>query len=81
MALSTDGTLMRHQGREYGYLISGRLGVQIRFQEHLLEPGDSIAFDSTQPHRLFNKGAEPVQAIWFVVGRGADDRNIPDEHT
>ena len=26
---SSDAALMRHQGREYGYLISGRLGVQI----------------------------------------------------
>jgi transcriptional regulator with XRE-family HTH domain len=68
-ASSTDGTLMRHQGREYGYLISGRLGVQVRFQEHLLEPGDSIAFDSTQPHRLWNPGNRPAHALWYVVGR------------
>jgi transcriptional regulator with XRE-family HTH domain len=76
-----DESLMRHHGREYGYVITGTLGIQIGFAEHELGAGDSIAFDSTQPHRLFNKGAEPVQAIWFVVGRGADDRTTPDEHT
>ena len=64
-----DRSLIRHQGREYGYIISGTLGVQIGFQEHVLSPGDSIAFDSTTPHRLFNVGDEPVHAIWFVVGR------------
>ena len=73
-ASTPDQSLMRHHGREYGYVMSGVLGIQIGFQEYELRPGDSIAFDSTRPHRLFNKGDEPVRAIWFVVGRGADDR-------
>ena len=73
-ASTTDESLMRHHGREYGYVMTGTLGIQIGFQEYTLEPGDSIAFDSTQPHRLFNKGDEPVRAIWFVVGRDADGR-------
>jgi transcriptional regulator with XRE-family HTH domain len=68
-ASTSDESLMRHHGREYGYVISGVLSIQIGFQEFELQPGDSIAFDSTRPHRLFNKGDEPVRAIWFVVGR------------
>jgi transcriptional regulator with XRE-family HTH domain len=64
-----DERLMRHPGREYGHVISGRLGVQLGFERHELEPGDSIAFDSTLPHRLWNLGDEPVHGIWFVVGR------------
>jgi transcriptional regulator with XRE-family HTH domain len=66
---SGDDRLMRHPGREYGFVLSGRLGVQLGFERHELEPGDSIAFDSTQPHRLWNLGDEPVHGIWFVVGR------------
>lgn len=73
-ASTPDESLMRHHGREYGYVMSGTLGIQIGFDEYELSPGDSIAFDSTRPHRLFNKGDEPVHAIWFVVGRDADDR-------
>lgn len=69
-----DQSLMRHQGREYGYVISGTLGVQIGFQEYVLGPGDSISFDSTRPHRLFNQGTVPVEAIWCVVGREATGR-------
>ncbi len=68
-ASTPDESLMRHNGREYGYVMSGLLGIKIGFQEHELQPGDAIAFDSTLPHRLFNKGDEPVHAIWFVVGR------------
>lgn len=64
-----DERLMRHPGREYGHVLSGRLGVQLGFERHELGPGDSIAFDSTTPHRLWNLGDEAVQGIWFVVGR------------
>lgn len=60
---------MRHAGREYGFVLSGRLCVQLGFERHELGPGDSIAFDSTQPHRLWNAGTEPVHGVWFVVGR------------
>jgi transcriptional regulator with XRE-family HTH domain len=73
-ASTPDESLMRHHGREYGYVMSGTLGIKIGFQEYELNAGDSIAFDSTRPHRLFNKGDVPVHAIWFVVGRDADER-------
>ena len=73
-ASTPDESLMRHHGREYGYVMSGTLGIQIGFDEYTLEPGDSIAFDSENPHRLFNKGDEPVNAVWFVIGRDADAR-------
>lgn len=73
-ASTPDLSLMRHDGREYGYVVSGTLGIQIGFEEYELKPGDSIAFDSTRPHRLYNTGDLPVHAIWVVVGRGADKR-------
>lgn len=73
-ASTPDQSLMRHHGREYGYVMTGTLGIQIGFQDYVLNPGDSIAFDSTRPHRLYNKGDTLVQAIWFVVGRDADER-------
>jgi transcriptional regulator with XRE-family HTH domain len=66
---ASDEKLMRHPGREYGVVLEGRLGVQLGFDEYALGPGDSIAFDSTQPHRLWNMGDVPVSGIWFVVGR------------
>jgi transcriptional regulator with XRE-family HTH domain len=73
-ASSREGTHMRHMGREYGLVLSGRLRVTIGFDdEHELGPGDSIAFESSRPHRLENAGSEPVEAIWFVVGRSQSD--------
>ena len=62
-------SLMRHSGHEYGHIIAGRMGVTIGFDTYELGPGDSIAFDSTMPHRLFAIGEQTVAAIWVVVGR------------
>jgi mannose-6-phosphate isomerase-like protein (cupin superfamily) len=73
-ASSRADTYMRHTGREYGIVLSGRLRVSLGFdEEHELGPGDSIAFESSRPHRLENVGDEPVEAIWFVVGRSHSD--------
>lgn len=62
-------SLMRHNGTEYGYVLSGRLQVSLGFDNYVLEPGDSISFDCTQPHRFAAVGDDTVEAVWFVVGR------------
>jgi transcriptional regulator with XRE-family HTH domain len=61
--------LVRHTGREFGIVLSGKLGVTVGFEEYLLEPGDSVFFDSTVPHRLHNDDDETVTAVWVVLGR------------
>jgi mannose-6-phosphate isomerase-like protein (cupin superfamily) len=68
-ASSPKHEFQRHGGREWGYVIDGCLGVTIGFVDHELGPGDSIALDSTTPHRLYNRGDTPVHAVWFVLGR------------
>jgi transcriptional regulator with XRE-family HTH domain len=68
-ASSPDESLVRHNGREFGIVVSGSLGVTVGFDEYVLEPGDSISFDSSVPHRLHNDGDEVVNAIWVVLGR------------
>ena len=71
---SPDDGFIRHAGREYGLVVSGRLEVTVGFESTVLGPGDSISFDSTTPHRLRNAGDEPVTGVWVVVGRRADPR-------
>jgi len=68
-----DG-FIRHAGREYGLVLTGTLEVTVGFDTYEVGPGDSISFDSTTPHRLRNTGTEPVEGVWFVVGRGGDVR-------
>jgi len=69
-AASCDAdSYMRHAGKEYGIVLSGQLAVAVGFEDYLLGPGDSISFDSTIPHRLWNPGDEAVRGIWVVTGR------------
>lgn len=72
-------SLVRHSGSEYGHVLAGRLGVTVGFDTYELGPGDSISFESSMPHRLFNLGEEPVRGIWFVVGRRGDPRVVRTE--
>jgi transcriptional regulator with XRE-family HTH domain len=65
-----EDALMRHNGKEFGYVISGRLGVRIGFQEFEVGPDDSISFNGVIPHRLWTIGDEPVRAIWWVLRPG-----------
>lgn len=64
---------IHHAGREYGIVLSGVLDVEIAGATTRVHAGDSIAFDSTLPHRFWNAGADPVRAIWFVRDRDSAD--------
>jgi transcriptional regulator with XRE-family HTH domain len=68
---SSEGAFMRHAGQEFGYVLSGKLLVEVGFDAHELSAGDSISFPATTPHRLSNHQPEPAFAIWLVLGRHA----------
>ena len=55
-ASSPDDALVRHSGHEFGHVLTGTLRVVVGFDEFVLEPGDSITFPSSTPHRLSNDG-------------------------
>jgi transcriptional regulator with XRE-family HTH domain len=69
-----DDALIRHMGYEFGFVSSGRLGVQLGFDHYELEAGDAISFDSALPHRLYALGDRTAEAIWVAVGRSGDGR-------
>lgn len=69
-ASGAPDAFQRHNGREWGLVLSGTLRVSIGFESYVLGAGDAITIPSTTPHRLENVGDDPVQAVWFVLGRG-----------
>ena len=73
-ASCSEDNMMRHGGREYGYVISGHIDVQVGFEHYTLGPGDSLHFDSTILHRLSNPYDETCVALWVVVARKGDNR-------
>lgn len=64
--------LQRHDGWEYGFVLEGKLDVQVMFESQTLVEGDSINFDSGLPHRFSNPYSTECVAIWFVIGRRTD---------
>jgi transcriptional regulator with XRE-family HTH domain len=65
---SWEPIAVRHAGRAYGLVLSGRIRVALGSDEHDLGPRDSIAFDTSLPHRIDNVCDEPATAIWCMVG-------------
>jgi transcriptional regulator with XRE-family HTH domain len=61
--------LVRHSGKELGFVQAGELGLTLGFEEYVLGPGDSVCFESSIPHRLHNDGGQDVNAVWIVLGR------------
>ncbi|HUY52179.1 MAG TPA: XRE family transcriptional regulator [Streptosporangiaceae bacterium] len=65
---STDARrALRHDGYEYGLIMSGTLQARVGFESYELGAGDSIAFDSSIPHEYWNTTADEVRAVWAVV--------------
>jgi quercetin dioxygenase-like cupin family protein len=61
------GQALRHDGYEYGLIVSGTLQAQVGFESYELGVGDSIAFDSATPHEYWNTTPAEVRAVWAVV--------------
>lgn len=60
---------LHHTGFEYGVVLEGELTVEVEGESHLLKAGDSIAYDSTRPHRITNQSAGAVRALWVNFDR------------
>ena len=58
---------LRHEGREYGLILSGTLRANVGFETYELKAGDSIAFDSSTPHEYWNTTDDHVHAVWVVM--------------
>ena len=48
-----DKTPNSHNGQEFDYVLSGRLKIVISGQELILNPGDSLFYNSSFPHAMY----------------------------
>ncbi|MBI4788854.1 MAG: cupin domain-containing protein [Chloroflexi bacterium] len=55
-----------HTGYELVYCLSGHMLYTIENRPYLLEPGDSLLFESHLPHRWQNVHAEPAQTLLIL---------------
>ena len=76
------GVLMRHSGTEWGHVLSGQLTLTLGFDKYVLNPGDSVSFDSSTPHSYANhgqsrrsaSGSSPSATADWPFGRAAAER-------
>jgi len=53
----------QHEGSEFVHVLSGTLAINYQSNEHVLEAGDSVYFDSSEPHSYHGKSQEAARAI------------------
>ena len=56
-----------HPGTEMVLVMSGCLEITIGFERYLLEPGDSIDFPSSMPHRYVNPATRTARAVTVIL--------------
>jgi transcriptional regulator with XRE-family HTH domain len=56
-----------HEGEECGVVLEGTFKGTFGAMEVILEPGDSIYYDSTIPHYWETVGDTDVRAIWAIT--------------
>ena len=61
----TEHERSTHDGQEFIFVLQGKMEVRIEDEIHILEPGDSIYYDSTVPHlvKCHNKETTKILAV------------------
>lgn len=59
--------LKTHSGQEFNYILDGSMWCYIADEQVLLEPGDSLFFDSKHPHAMKADGDKPCTFIAIVT--------------
>jgi transcriptional regulator with XRE-family HTH domain len=62
-----DSEFYAHDGSEAGLVMAGTLELWVGERHFRLQPGDSFAFASTEPHRCANHGRSPVKVLWVIT--------------
>ena len=58
-----EGEVYQHEGEQWLYVVSGRLGLEIGDEHSVLEPGDAAHFSAENPHRLTALGGQDAEII------------------
>ncbi|MDR2517804.1 MAG: cupin domain-containing protein [Spirochaetaceae bacterium] len=58
--------LNTHPGQEFDYVLEGRILISVGGRELELGPGDSIYYDSQEPHGMKALGGNPARFLAFI---------------
>jgi len=57
----------QHSGVEFLYVLKGRLALRVANEDHFLDAGDSVYFNSTRPHSYRSVGGKPCSGLVVSV--------------
>jgi transcriptional regulator with XRE-family HTH domain len=63
----SNPTLYSHPGTEMVLMLTGRLDISVGFETYRLDPGDSMEFPSSLPHRYANPGTVEARAVTVIM--------------
>ena len=64
---TSDPHLNAHPGQEFDYVLEGRIKVFIHNNEIILDSGDSIYFDSSNPHAMEALDGRPAKFLAVIL--------------
>ena len=64
--VAKKGLPYSHEGEEFLFVLEGRIEVQLDDYTDVLEPGDSIYYDSTVPHRVACADENPARIVAVI---------------
>lgn len=56
-----------HKGQEFNYCLEGRMKVVVGKEDYVLEPGDSLYFNSIIPHRMLALDSKPAKFLTIIL--------------
>ncbi|GAB4574384.1 MAG: cupin domain-containing protein [Anaerolineae bacterium] len=59
----TTGEPVDHPGQEFVYCLEGQITYAINGRKFVLDPGDSLLFEASQPHSFENTGPTPATML------------------
>ena len=63
----SNPTLYSHPGTEMVLMLTGRLDISVGFETYRLDPGDSMEFPSSLPHRYANPDPAEARAVTVIM--------------
>lgn len=55
-----------HDGEEFVYVLEGELEIQLQDENFRLQPGDSLYYDASVPHRVLHRGKGPARVLAVI---------------
>jgi len=62
-----DPQLVSHKGQEFNYCLEGKMKVIIGSEEYILEPGESLYFNSILPHKMLAMENKPAKFLTVIL--------------